>query len=60
MTSRERELIGVIGEGLSKKEIAGRPTQRDAYRKESRSERDGELVLQTRLQIAAYAHRQDD
>lgn len=60
MTSREREVIGLIGEGLSNKEIAGRLNIATHTVKSHVRNVMEKLALHTRLQIAAYAHRQDD
>jgi DNA-binding NarL/FixJ family response regulator len=59
MTPREREVIDLIAEGLSNKEIAGRLriapyTVRSHVRNVMEK-----LMLHTRLQVAAYA-RQDE
>jgi len=60
MTGREREVIGLIGEGLSNKEIAGRLNIATHTVKSHVRNVMEKLALHTRLQIAAYAHRQDD
>jgi DNA-binding NarL/FixJ family response regulator len=60
MTTREREVIGLIGEGLSNKEIAGRLNIATHTVKSHVRNVMEKLALHTRLQIAAYAHRQDD
>ena len=60
MTAREREVIGLIGEGLSNKEIAGRLNIATHTVKSHVRNVMEKLALHTRLQIAAYAHRQDD
>jgi DNA-binding NarL/FixJ family response regulator len=57
MTPREREVIDLIAEGLSNKEIAGRLriapyTVRSHVRNVMEK-----LMLHTRLQVAAYAHQ---
>lgn len=57
MTSREREVIGLIGEGLSNKEIAGRLNIAAHTVKSHVRNVMEKLALHTRLQIAAYAHR---
>jgi DNA-binding NarL/FixJ family response regulator len=60
MTAREREVIGLIGEGLSNKEIAGHLNIATHTVKSHVRNVMEKLALHTRLQIAAYAHRQDD
>jgi DNA-binding NarL/FixJ family response regulator len=60
MTAREREVIGLIGEGLSNKEIATRLTIATHTVKSHVRNVMEKLALHTRLQIAAYAHRRDD
>jgi len=60
MTSREREVTGLIGEGLSNKEIATRLNIATHTVKSHVRNVMEKLALHTRLQIAAYAHRQDD
>jgi DNA-binding NarL/FixJ family response regulator len=60
MTTREGEVIGLIGEGLSNKEIAGRLNIATHTVKSHVRNVMEKLALHTRLQIAAYAHRQDD
>jgi DNA-binding NarL/FixJ family response regulator len=60
MTAREREVVGLIGEGLSNKEIAGRLNIATHTVKSHVRNVMEKLALHTRLQIAAYAHRQDD
>ncbi len=60
MTTREREVTGLIGEGLSNKEIAGRLNIATHTVKSHVRNVMEKLALHTRLQIAAYAHRQDD
>jgi DNA-binding CsgD family transcriptional regulator len=60
MTPREREVIGLIAEGKSNKEIA---QQLDiaAHTVKSHVRNVMEkLALHTRLQIAAYAHQQNE
>ena len=58
MTSREREVIDLIAEGLSNKEIATRLTiATDTVKSHVRNVME-KLMLHTRLQIAAYAHRE--
>jgi len=57
MTRREREIIGLIAEGLSNKEIARR-LHIATYTVKSHVHNVLEkLALHTRLEIAAYAHR---
>jgi DNA-binding NarL/FixJ family response regulator len=60
MTTREREVTGLIGEGLSNKEIASRLNIATHTVKSHVRNVMEKLALHTRLQIAAYAHRQDD
>lgn len=60
MTTREREVTGLIGEGLSNKEIAGRLNIATHTVKSHVRNVMEKLALHTRLQIAAYSHRQDD
>jgi DNA-binding NarL/FixJ family response regulator len=60
MTSREREVTGLIGEGLSNKEIASRLNIATHTVKSHVRNVMEKLALHTRLQIAAYSHRQDD
>lgn len=60
MTAREREVIGLIGEGLSNKEIAVRLNIATHTVKSHVRNVMEKLALHTRLQIAAYSHRQDD
>jgi DNA-binding NarL/FixJ family response regulator len=60
MTAREREVVALIGEGLSNKEIAGRLNIATHTVKSHVRNVMEKLALHTRLQIAAYAHRQDD
>lgn len=57
MTSREREVIGLIGEGLSNKEIAGRLNIATYTVKSHVRNVMEKLALHTRLQIAAFSHR---
>lgn len=58
ITAREREVIEAIAEGLSNKEIATRlGITTDTVKSHVRSVME-KLTLHTRLQIAAYAHRQ--
>lgn len=57
MTPREREVINLIAEGLSNKEIADRlHIATYTVRSHVRNVME-KLTLHTRLQIAAYAHR---
>ncbi|MFN2571811.1 MAG: LuxR C-terminal-related transcriptional regulator [Gemmatimonadales bacterium] len=57
MTPREREVINLIAEGLSNKEIATRlDIATDTVKSHVRNIME-KLLLHTRLQIAAYAHR---
>ena len=57
MTSREREVIGLIGEGLSNKEIATRLNIATHTAKSHVRNVMEKLALHTRLQIAAFSHR---
>ena len=57
MTAREREVIALIGEGLSNKEIAARLTIATHTVKSHVRNVMEKLALHTRLQIAAFAHR---
>ena len=60
MTQREREVVELIGDGLSNKEIATRLNiAADTVKSHVRNVME-KLALHTRLQIAAYAHRHDD
>jgi two-component system nitrate/nitrite response regulator NarL len=60
MTQREREVIGLIAVGMSNKEIAKRLNiATDTVKSHVRNVME-KLALHTRLQIAAYAHNQDD
>jgi len=59
MTARELEVIELIGEGLSNKEIAGRLNIATHTVKSHVRNVMEKLALHTRLQIAAYAHRHD-
>jgi two-component system nitrate/nitrite response regulator NarL len=60
MTSREREVIALIAVGLSNKEIAQRLNiATDTVKSHVRNVME-KLALHSRLQIAAYAHSQDD
>jgi len=57
MTPREREVIALIGEGLSNKEIATRLNIATYTVKSHVRNVMEKLALHTRLQIAAFAHR---
>jgi len=60
MTEREREVIARISEGMSNKEIAKDLTiAADTVKSHVRNVMD-KLALRSRLQIAAYAHQQDE
>jgi DNA-binding NarL/FixJ family response regulator len=60
MTQRENEVIALIAAGMSNKEIAQRLNiATDTVKSHVRNLME-KLALHTRLQIAAYAHRQDD
>jgi len=60
MTEREREVVGLIAGGRSNKEIAkDLNIATDTVKSHVRNVMD-KLALHTRLQIAAYAHSQDD
>jgi two-component system response regulator DevR len=58
MTRREQEVIGLIGEGLSNKEIANRLNIATHTVKSHVRNVMEKLALHTRLQIAAYSHRE--
>ena len=59
MTPRERQVINLIAEGLGNKEIASRlHIATHTVKSHVRNVMD-KLMLHTRLQIAAYAHRED-
>ena len=58
MTRREQEVIGLIGEGLSNKEIAQRLNIATHTVKSHVRNVMEKLALHTRLQIAAYSHRE--
>ena len=58
MTRREREVIELIGEGLSNKEIAQRLNIATHTVKSHVRNVMEKLALHTRLQIAAHAHRE--
>ena len=57
MTPREREVINLIAEGLSNKEIAARLKLASHTIKSHVRNVMEKLTLHTRLQIAAYAHK---
>jgi DNA-binding NarL/FixJ family response regulator len=57
MTAREREVINLIAEGLGNKEIAARLHIATHTVKSHVRNVMEKLTLHTRLQIAAYAHR---
>jgi DNA-binding NarL/FixJ family response regulator len=60
MTPRELEVIALIAQGLSNKEISKRLTiAADTVKSHVRNVME-KLALHTRLQIAAYANRQGD
>ena len=59
MTRREREVIELIGEGLSNKEIAKRLNIASHTVKSHVRNVMEKLALHSRLQIAAYSHRRD-
>ena len=59
MTRREREVIELIGEGLSNKEIAKRLNIAAHTVKSHVRNVMEKLALHTRLQIAAYSHRDE-
>jgi DNA-binding NarL/FixJ family response regulator len=58
MTRREHEVIGLIGEGLSNKEIARRLNIASHTVKSHVRNVMEKLALHSRLQIAAYSHRE--
>lgn len=58
MTSRERDVIDLIGEGLSNKEIAVRLNIATHTVKSHVRNVMEKLALHTRLQIAAFAHKE--
>jgi DNA-binding NarL/FixJ family response regulator len=60
MTARERQVIDLIAEGLSNKEIAARLDIAAHTVKSHVRNIMEKLALHTRLQIAAYSFRQDD
>jgi DNA-binding NarL/FixJ family response regulator len=59
MTSREREVVALIAEGLSNKEIAGRLNLATDTVKSHVHNILEKLALHTRLEIASYAHADD-
>jgi DNA-binding NarL/FixJ family response regulator len=60
MTQREREVIALIAVGMSNKEIATRLSiATDTVKSHVRNIME-KLALHTRLQIAAYAHGQEE
>ncbi len=59
LTPREREVIDLISEGLSNKEIAQRLEIATHTVKSHVRNVMEKLALHTRLQIAAYSHRED-
>ncbi len=60
MTPREHEVVELIGDGMSNKEIATRlKIAADTVKSHVRNVME-KLALHTRLQIAAYAHRHDE
>lgn len=60
MTKRESEVIALIADGLSNKEIAGRLNIATHTVKSHVRNVMEKLTLHSRLQIAAYAHRKDE
>ena len=60
MTKREREVVALIGEGLSNKEIAERLGIALHTVKSHMHNVLEKLALHSRLQVAAYAHRDRD
>jgi DNA-binding NarL/FixJ family response regulator len=60
MTPREREVIGLIADGMSNKEIAQELDIATHTVKSHVRNVMEKLALHTRLQIAAYAHQQND
>ena len=60
LTQREREVIALIGDGMSNKEIAASLGIANHTVKSHVRNVMEKLALHTRLQIAAFAHRQDD
>ena len=59
MTARERQVIGLIADGLSNKEIADRLHVATHTVKSHVHNILEKLTLHTRLEVAAYAHEQD-
>ncbi|MBP1648802.1 MAG: hypothetical protein H6Q30_2247 [Bacteroidetes bacterium] len=59
MTNREREVIGLISEGLSNKDIAGRLHLATDTVKSHVHNILEKLALHTRLEIASFAHTDD-
>lgn len=59
LTPREREVIDLISEGLSNKEISARMRVASHTVKSHVRNIMEKLALHTRLQIAAYSHRED-
>jgi DNA-binding NarL/FixJ family response regulator len=60
MTPREHEVVGLIALGLSNKELAQRLNIAPHTVKSHVRNVMDKLALNSRLQIAAYAHQQDD
>jgi DNA-binding NarL/FixJ family response regulator len=60
MTRREREVVGLLGEGLSNKEIAVRLGIGMHTVKSHVHNVLDKLALHTRLQVAAYSHQEGD
>ena len=60
MTRREREVVGLLGEGLSNKEIAARLGVGLHTVKSHVHNVLDKLALHTRLQVAAYSHQEGD
>lgn len=60
MTNREREVIGLIAEGFSNKEIAARLNLATDTVKTHVHNILAKLALHTRLEIASYAHTSND
>ncbi len=60
MTPREREVIALIADGMSNKEISQRLNIATHTVKSHVRNVMEKLALHTRLQIAAYAHQQND
>lgn len=59
MTPREQEVVGLIGEGLSNREIGERLNIALHTVKSHVHNVLEKLALRTRLQVAAYAHREE-